>query len=93
MADEYGREESDFCLCLLGNIFSTIYCTSCKFEKRALSGVGSLPLVTCKANKRLIYLSDHRVWLSNDRANQSSMMSYAMEYLGHGIKVTKYKKH
>ncbi len=28
-----------------------------------------------------------RVWLSNDRANQSSMMSYAADYLDHGIKV------
>ena len=30
----------------------------------------------------------HRVWLSNDRANQSSMMDYATEYLNHGIQVS-----
>lgn len=30
-----------------------------------------------------------RVWLSNDRASQASMMEYAQEYLDHGIKVLK----
>jgi len=30
----------------------------------------------------------HWVWLSNDRANQSSMMEYAAEYLGHGVQVS-----
>ena len=29
-----------------------------------------------------------RVWLSHDRAKQSSMMDYAMEYIEHGIKVS-----
>ena len=30
----------------------------------------------------------YRVWLSNDRANQSSMMEYATEYLDHGVQVS-----
>ena len=29
-----------------------------------------------------------RVWLSNDRANQSAMMEYAQEYLHHNISVS-----
>ena len=34
-----------------------------------------------------IFSFPFRVWLSSDRANQSSMMQYAQDYLDHGIQV------
>ena len=37
-----------------------------------------------KINAHVLYC---RVWLSNDRANQSSMIDYAQEYIDHGIQV------